>query len=98
MNMSSHGVAGLSAEKRGELESRLLGKLSAARMKRKASDPGPRNSAISSSQESLWFLDQLKPNSPVYNIAQAFRLSGPLDVGALEKSFESVLQRHQILR
>ncbi|MDB6028675.1 MAG: cyclohexanecarboxylate-CoA ligase [Verrucomicrobiales bacterium] len=99
MKIPFQRVAELSTDKRNELESRLLQKLSAAQNKGKvAAAKGPRKAAVSTSQESLWFLDQLNPNSPLYNIAQAFRLSGPLDAGALQKSFDTVLQRHEILR
>ena len=41
---------------------------------------------LSSSQQRLWFLDRLIPNSPVYNIPVSFKLSGKLDVAALEAS------------
>nr|MBW4563383.1 amino acid adenylation domain-containing protein [Mojavia pulchra JT2-VF2] len=49
-------------------------------------------------QEPLWFLDQLVPNNPFYNIPQAFRLNGFLNVQALEQSFQEIINRHEILR
>ncbi len=53
---------------------------------------------LSYSQQRLWFLDQLAPGSPVYNIPEAIRLQGPLSSQALEKSFIEVLRRHEALR
>lgn len=53
---------------------------------------------LSFAQERLWYLDQLEPGNPAYNCPAAIRLTGPLNVAVLEKSFEQVLQRHEILR
>jgi len=49
-------------------------------------------------QQRLWFLDQLEPGSPLYNVSSAVRLEGPLDVAALERSFEVLVRRHETLR
>jgi len=51
------------------------------------------------SQRRLWFLDQMGMGS-AYNIAQAgaFRLRGPLDADALERSLAEVVRRHEALR
>ncbi|HEX6901809.1 MAG TPA: non-ribosomal peptide synthase/polyketide synthase, partial [Thermoanaerobaculia bacterium] len=53
---------------------------------------------LSFSQERLWFLDQLEPGSPVYNIPIALRLSGVLDVAAVAGSLSEVVRRHAGLR
>lgn len=53
---------------------------------------------ISFAQQRLWFLDQLDPGSPVYNIPAAVRIDGSLDVRVLEQSFNALLERHEILR
>ncbi len=53
---------------------------------------------LSYSQWRLWFLDQLVPNNPVYNVSVALRLNGPLNAGALERSINEVVRRHEILR
>ncbi|MBW4611882.1 MAG: TauD/TfdA family dioxygenase [Desmonostoc vinosum HA7617-LM4] len=49
-------------------------------------------------QQRLWFLDQLAPGNPTYNISGAVRLMGTLNVTALEESFNTLVQRHEVLR
>ena len=49
-------------------------------------------------QERLWFFHQLEPGSSAYNISPVITLRGPLDVPALERSLEAIVQRHEILR
>jgi amino acid adenylation domain-containing protein len=53
---------------------------------------------VSYAQERLWFLDQLEPGSPAYNVVAAYRLTGPLDVDALEQALQEVVRRHEALR
>jgi amino acid adenylation domain-containing protein len=53
---------------------------------------------LSFSQQRLWFLANLSPDSSAYNIPAVFRLTGHLDVDALEQSFNEVVKRHEILR
>jgi len=53
---------------------------------------------LSFAQQRLWFLAQLEPNSPFYNISAAVRLQGQLNLGALQQSFNEILRRHEALR
>ncbi len=53
---------------------------------------------LSFAQERLWFFHQLDPNSSVYHLTYNLRLEGQLDISALEQSFASIVQRHEILR
>uniref|UniRef100_UPI003CD0D943 amino acid adenylation domain-containing protein n=1 Tax=Microcystis sp. M058S1 TaxID=2771123 RepID=UPI003CD0D943 len=53
---------------------------------------------LSYAQTRLWFLDQLEPNSPFYNIPVALRLRGHLNQAALTQSLEEIIQRHEALR
>ncbi|MBE9228589.1 amino acid adenylation domain-containing protein [Phormidium sp. LEGE 05292] len=56
------------------------------------------NLPVSFAQEGLWFLSQLEPTNPFYNEVLALRLQGTLNVVALEKSLNKIIQRHEILR
>jgi amino acid adenylation domain-containing protein len=49
-------------------------------------------------QESLWYLDQLAPGQPTFNVSAAIRVVGPLDVEALRGAFREVVRRHEALR
>ncbi len=53
---------------------------------------------VSFMQRSMWVLNQLEPGTPVYNIFMAVRLSGPLNVSLLERSFNEIVLRHEVLR
>jgi amino acid adenylation domain-containing protein len=63
-------------------------------LQRVSKDPAP----LSFAQERLWFLEQLEPGSAVYNISRASRLTGKLNIAALEASLTEILRRHEILR
>jgi amino acid adenylation domain-containing protein len=49
-------------------------------------------------QERLWFLEQLEPGHPLYNVPLALGLRGRLDPSALEASLREVVRRHASLR
>ncbi|HKY28110.1 MAG TPA: condensation domain-containing protein, partial [Pyrinomonadaceae bacterium] len=53
---------------------------------------------LSFAQQRLWFLSQLDPESPSYNIRYAIRISGPLNVPALERALSTIVDRHESLR
>ncbi|AZF42326.1 Non-ribosomal peptide synthetase [Pseudomonas sp. R1-43-08] len=53
---------------------------------------------LSYAQERQWFLWQLDPGSATYHIPGALRLQGRLDLAALQRSFDSLLARHESLR
>ncbi|HEY2737315.1 MAG TPA: amino acid adenylation domain-containing protein, partial [Thermoanaerobaculia bacterium] len=62
--------------------------------------PAPREAALplSFAQQRLWFLDRLAPGNPFYNVYNALRLSGALDVEALRRAFEEIVRRQEGLR
>ncbi|MDF2630778.1 MAG: lgrC, partial [Symbiobacteriaceae bacterium] len=53
---------------------------------------------LSFAQERLWFLDQLEPGSPFYNIPAAWSVTGRLELPVLERSLEALVARHEALR
>lgn len=55
-------------------------------------------SPLSFAQQRLWFLDQLSPGNPAYNLPAAVSLKGQLNIAALEQTFQEIIQRHEVLR
>ena len=53
---------------------------------------------LANAQKRLWFLNQLEPGNPAYNMAMGFRLTGPIDEEALEWSVNQLVLRHETLR
>ncbi|RMP61353.1 hypothetical protein ALQ18_00744 [Pseudomonas marginalis pv. marginalis] len=53
---------------------------------------------LSYAQERQWFLWQLEPQSAAYHVPSALRLKGQLDAAALQRSFDTLLARHESLR
>ena len=53
---------------------------------------------LSFAQQRLWFLAQLEPDSPNYNLPVALSLKGKLNVAVLEASFSQIVERHEVLR
>ncbi|RUS95289.1 hypothetical protein DSM106972_090650 [Dulcicalothrix desertica PCC 7102] len=53
---------------------------------------------LSYGQRSLWFLHQLTPDSPAYNIAAPIRIKADLDIPALQRAFQKLVDRHPALR
>ena len=89
----------LSAAKRAILEKRLRGEHKSDTKqivipRRTQQTPVP----LSASQQRLWFLQQLEPQSSVYNEFACIQLKGYLNFVALEKSFNEIVKRHESLR
>src|SRR5207247_7872939 len=53
---------------------------------------------LSHSQQGLWVLNRLMPGSSIYHTPTAARLTGSLDVAALEQALNFIVARHQSLR
>jgi amino acid adenylation domain-containing protein len=60
--------------------------------------PDRNNVPLSSSQNTLWFVDRLQPGQTTYNVPFAFRLDGDLDADALAAAFVRIVMRHEALR
>jgi acyl transferase domain-containing protein/non-ribosomal peptide synthetase component F/NRPS condensation-like uncharacterized protein len=60
----------------------------------------PRSGAlpVSLAQQRLWFIEQLDPGNIAYNLLGGVRLTGKLDVTALERAFTEIIRRHESLR
>lgn len=52
---------------------------------------------LSFSQERLYFLQQLYPESSAYNMVTALKITGALDIDCLQTCFDRIIQRHSIL-
>jgi pristinamycin I synthase-3/4 len=61
-------------------------------------DVRPERLPLSNSQQRLWFIDQLEGSSAQYNLPEALRLRGELDIPALRQSIQTIVQRHETLR
>lgn len=97
MNDLSSRLAGLSAEKRDLLERALLARRWSRPQAIVARDRS-RASPLSSSQQRLWFFDQLAPGEPTYNAIVAMWVIGELDEAVLQDAVRDTIRRHEVLR
>ncbi|KAF0848152.1 non-ribosomal peptide synthetase [Nocardia caishijiensis] len=81
----------------GELALRVhrADELSAARP---VAGPRPTRVPLSLAQQRMWLLNQLDPDATVYNIPAAIRLTGTLDLPALQAAVRDLFTRHEVLR
>jgi amino acid adenylation domain-containing protein len=87
-------IAQLPPNKRAALGRLLRSQAAEGIPRRQGSGPAP----LTFAQRRLWFLDQLSPESPWYNVHSATRLKSQLDVEALRRAIRSVVHRHESLR
>ena len=88
VNQSPDQVDQLSAQQKRALLAELLQKRSSQ----------PKDRPLSAGQERLYRLVRLNPHVPLYNVAVTYRLSGPLNVKAMERAVRQIQERHEILR
>ncbi len=60
--------------------------------------PRDRPIPLSFSQQQFWFMSQLVPDSPLYNVPTVFHIAGKLDVTVLERCLNEMVRRHEALR
>ncbi|MGB8508003.1 MAG: condensation domain-containing protein, partial [Pyrinomonadaceae bacterium] len=53
---------------------------------------------LSFAQQRLWFMDSLELSDTLHIVAEAMRLTGRLQVGALAQSVNEIVRRHEVLR
>ncbi len=53
---------------------------------------------LSFAQQRLWFLYNFEPESPEYNIPQAFRIEGDMDHAVMQRALRDLVRRHEALR
>ncbi|MEH2158037.1 amino acid adenylation domain-containing protein [Nostoc sp.] len=53
---------------------------------------------LSFAQQGLWFINQLTPDSPTYNIPIVINLKGCIDLAVLQNSLNQIIRRHEVLR
>ncbi|MGU3437529.1 amino acid adenylation domain-containing protein [Actinomycetes bacterium M1A6_2h] len=58
----------------------------------------PEEIPLSLAQQRLWFLNRFDAESNAYNISFAVRLTGALDIGAMEAALADLVRRHETLR
>jgi len=69
-----------------------------AELLRKKAGQSASSHPLSYNQQGIWFLYQLAPESAVYNVNFAARISADLDVPALRRACQTLVDRHPTLR
>ncbi|WP_199256264.1 non-ribosomal peptide synthetase [Mycolicibacterium mengxianglii] len=82
-------ISSLSADEKRALLSRVL---------RQRVGSSASTHPLSFGQQSMWFLNSIAPGSPAYTITYAGVISGPLDVPALERAAQALVDRNGVLR
>jgi amino acid adenylation domain-containing protein len=93
-------LAGLSPAKRALIELKLLKKQAAVGEAKPLISKRPEGVPVPLSfyQQGLWVLGQLMPETSLYHVPKAVRLTGTLDVAALKKTLDHLVGRHESLR
>ena len=96
VDSGANRLAALSPARRKLFEQRLKGLSAAPAGIARRRDTGP--VALSFAQQRLWFMDQLVPGNPFYNIPATLPLKFVLDVGVLRRCLNEIVRRHESLR
>jgi acyl carrier protein len=87
----------------GELAETICEQMQRQPASRKETTPGPTAEAcgefpLSFGQQSLWFMHKVAPESAAYNVVFAARIPAALEVPALQRAFQLLVNRHGALR
>ena len=94
-------LEGPSVRRLAELTLARLEEASALENPSLVSEPGSQGTeapALSAAQQSMWYAQQLKPEGSSYNIAGAVRVVSDLEVTALRRALDRLVERHEALR
>src|ERR1017187_2320236 len=89
MSSTSQQIADLSPGEKRALLAELL---------RKKAGQSASSHPLSYNQQGIWFLYQLAPESSIYNVNFAARISADIDVPAIRRAFQTLIDRHPVLR
>ncbi|MDJ0674318.1 MAG: amino acid adenylation domain-containing protein [Calothrix sp. MO_167.B42] len=53
---------------------------------------------LANAQKRLWYQEIIQPGNIAYNMPIALKLSGKLDIQAMESAWDTIINRHEILR
>jgi amino acid adenylation domain-containing protein len=97
--LTNPSLSNISQAKRDLLEKFLRGELKQPTSPRSINQRDPRSPLqLSFAQERLWFLDQLNPNSAVFNVPLTVKLTSAIDIEVLRRSINEIVRRHEPLR
>jgi amino acid adenylation domain-containing protein len=91
-------IAALSPKKRELLLRQLRASAAPEEKSIRPQDRARTRFPLSFAQRRLWFLEQLEPGSPAFNLHGGILLDGPLNILALASSLKELVRRHQALR
>ncbi|WP_405788934.1 amino acid adenylation domain-containing protein [Streptomyces sp. NBC_00029] len=97
----THALAGLTPEQRARLTLELARRkaLKNPAVSRRPRTEGAEHTFPSSpGQERLWYLHALEPDSTAYVLPIVLRLTGAVDVPALQGALDALVARHEVLR
>lgn len=98
MTQLAERIASLSPQERAKLAQRLKARNTQPSERIPVLSRESTTFPLSFTQQRLWFLDQLDPGNPFYNIPSAFRLTGRLNVAQLAQTLRELASRHEALR
>ena len=81
-----------------DLTRQILGQAACATASQVASLDHAGEHHLSHGQQSLWAIQHVAPESTAYNVSYAARIRGEVDLNALRRAFDVLVQRHALLR